>query len=160
MNQPSECVADCELAAAIEACSKLHRISNKRRLFWQGQPPDKLFLLQSGEVVLTSRLSSSSVIGFRATPGSLIGLPAIAGNQPYSMTATVRRNAELYSISLWTFREIVGTNPRLSFRVLEILAAEVRSTRLQISNALSMIPGRVVTPAAQAPSLLEGAGGQ
>lgn len=160
MNQPSECVADCELAAAIEACSKLHRISNKRQLFRQGQPADKLFLLQSGEVVLTSRLPDQSVVGFRATPGSLIGLPAIAGNQPYSMTATVRKYSELYFISLGTFREIVGKNPRLSFRVLEILAAEVRSARLQVATALSMIPGRVVNALSEAPGLLESAGGR
>src|SRR3569833_616700 len=114
----SECAADCELADAIEARSQLQRICNKRHLFRQGQLPDKVFLLHAGEVVVTSRRPDGSVLGFRALPGSLIGLPAIAGNQPYAMSATVRRYSGLYSISLWTFREIVGKNPRLSFRVL------------------------------------------
>lgn len=155
LNQPSECVADCELAAAIEACSKLHYICNKRHLFRQGQPADKLFLLHAGEVVLTSRLPDQSVVGFRAIPGSLIGLPAIAGNQPYSMSATVRKSSELYSISLWTFREIVGNNPRLSFRVLEILAAEVRSARLRISNALSTVRSGAFKTAEVPPVSLE-----
>lgn len=159
MNQPlSECVADCELAAAIEARSQLHRISNKRKLFRQGQPPDRLFLLHAGEVVLTSRLPDRSVLGFRATPGSLIGLQAIAGNQSYSMTATVRKYSELYSISLWTFREIVGKNPRLSFRVLEILAAEVKSARVQVANALTIVRRAAVTPEATQSAQLESAG--
>ena len=161
MNQPlSECVADCELAAAIEARSQLHCISNKRHLFRQGQSPDKLFLLHAGEVVLTSRQADGSVLGFRALAGSLIGLPAIAGNQPYAMTATVRRYSELYSIPVWTFREIVGKNPRLSFRVLEILAAEVRSARLQVSHALSTVRGRAVAAQATAAPQLEDAIGQ
>lgn len=72
-----------------------------------------------------SKLPDSSGLGFRAIPGSLIGLPAIAGNQPYTMTATVTKQATLRSISVTAFREITGSNPRLSFRVLEILASEV-----------------------------------
>lgn len=140
MNQLlSECVADCELAAAIEARSRLVRFDHKRVLFRQNHLPSQLYLLISGEVVLTSRLIDRRVLGFRAVPGSLIGLPAIAGNHPYSMTATVTKPSTLHSISLAIFREIVGRNPRLSFRVLEILAAEVRSARMQISNALSSV---------------------
>jgi CRP-like cAMP-binding protein len=140
----SECVADCELAAAIEARSRLVQISKKRQLFRQGQSPDRLFLLRAGEVVLTTRRTDGAVLGFRAVAGSLIGLPAIAGNQPYSMTATVTRYSQLHAISMQTFRELVGMNPRLSMRVSEILAAEVRSARLQLAAALSSVtPGTV-----------------
>lgn len=135
----SECVADCELAAAIEARSRLVQIDRRRILFRQGQSPDRLFLLQTGEVVLTSKLADSSVLGFRAVPGSLIGLPAIAGDQPYSMTATTTKDSSVHAISVAIFRELVGRNPRLSFRVLEILAAEVRSARLLASAALSSV---------------------
>lgn len=160
LTQPlSECVADCELAAAIEARSQLQRISNKRHLFRQGQTADKLFLLHSGEVVLTSRMPDNSVLGFRALPGSLLGLPAIAGTLPYTMSASVRRYSELYSISLTTFREIVGRNPRLSSRVLEILAAEVRSARLQVSRALSTVKAGAALSRVEEPSLLEGTSG-
>lgn len=135
----SECVADCELAAAIEARSTLLRIETRRILFRQGQEPNRLFLLSAGEIVLTTKQPNGSTLGFRAVPGSLIGLSAVAGNQPYSVTATVARNSELYAISISTFRELVGRNPRLSFRVLEILAAEVRSARLLIATALSSV---------------------
>jgi CRP-like cAMP-binding protein len=77
MNQLlSECVADCELAAAIEARSRVVQVSSKRVLFRQDHPPSQLYLLQTGEVILTSRLADKSVMGFRAVPGSLIGLPA------------------------------------------------------------------------------------
>jgi CRP-like cAMP-binding protein len=138
----SECIADCELEDAIEALSNLRQIPAKRLLFRQGQPPSRLFLLKAGEVVLTSRRADKSVLGFRAAPGSLIGLPAIAGNWPYSMTATVTKNSDLHAISIHTFREIVGSNPLLSFRVSEMLAAEVRSTRLLVSTALSSVTGR------------------
>ena len=141
----SECIADCELSDAIEALSNLHQIPAKRILFRQGQPPSRLFLLKAGEVVLTSKLADKSVLGFRAVSGSLIGLPAIAGSRPYSMTAMVVKNSDLHAISISTFREIVGNNPRLSFRVLEMLAAEVRSARLLVSTALSSVTGRGLT---------------
>jgi CRP-like cAMP-binding protein len=135
----SECNADCELADAIEALSNLRRVPAKHILFRQGQPPSRLFLLKAGGVVLTSKRADKSVMGFRAGPGSLIGLPAIAGSRPYSMTAVVTKNSDLHAISISMFREIVGSNPRLSFRVLEILAAEVRSARLLVSTALSSV---------------------
>lgn len=133
----SECVVDSELADAIEARSTLLRVAAKRVLFRQGQEPDRLFFLKRGEVVLTNRLANNSVLGFRAGPGSLIGLPAVAGNQPYSMTATVTKPSDLHAVSVGIFRDIVGSNARLSFRVLEILAAEVRSARLLVSTAMS-----------------------
>ena len=111
----TECVADCELSAAIEARSTVLHIGSKKVLFRQGQEASRLFLLSAGEVVLTMQLPDTSVLGFRAIAGSLIGLPAVAGGQPYSMTATVTRASELHVISTRTFREIVGMNPRLSF---------------------------------------------
>jgi CRP-like cAMP-binding protein len=104
-------------------------------------------------------MPDNSVLGFRALPGSLLGLPAIAGTLPYTMSASVRRYSELYSISLTTFREIVGKNPRLSSRVLEILAAEVRSARLQVSRALSTVKAGAALSRVEEPSLLEGTSG-
>jgi CRP-like cAMP-binding protein len=98
-----------------------------------------LFLLKAGEVVMTSRLADKSVLGFRAGHGTLIGLSAVVGNEPYSMTATVTKPSLLNAISVATFRKIVGSNPRLSFRVLEILAAEARSVRILASTALSSV---------------------
>lgn len=121
----SECAMSGELADAIEALSELRQITAKRILFRQGQPPDRLFLLKAGQVIMTRRLDDNSVIGFRAVPGSLIGLSAIAGSLPYSMTATVTKRSLLHTISLPTFREIVGSNPSVSFRVRKSLASSV-----------------------------------
>ena len=58
------------------------------------------------------------------------------------MTATVTKDSDLHAISVATFRRIVGGNPRLSFRVLEILASEVRSARLLLSTALSSVTSK------------------
>jgi CRP-like cAMP-binding protein len=133
----SECVTDCELVDAIEALSKSRQVRAKHILFRQGEPPSRLFLLRTGEVVLTSRRADKSVLGFRAAPGSLIGLSAIAGNQPCCMTATVTKNSDLHAISIETFRGIVENNPRLSSRVLQVLASELRSARfLYIDHAV------------------------
>jgi len=76
------------------------------------------------------------------------------------MTATVRKCAELYSISLGTFREIVGKNPRLAFRVLEILEAEVKSARVQVANALTTVRLASFAPEATKSTQLESAGCQ
>jgi hypothetical protein len=98
-------------------------------------PTDRRFFLKTGEVILTSRLANASVLGFRGAPGFVVGLPAVAGNQPYSITRTATKRSELHAISVGVFRDIVRSNPRLSFRVLGILAGEVRSARLLSARA-------------------------
>jgi len=135
----SECVTDRELADAVEALSRLRQVKTNCILFRQGEPPSRLFLLRAGEVVLTSRLADKSVLGLRAAPGSLIGLRAIAGGQPYSMTAKVTKNSDLHVISFETFREIVGCNPCLALRVIQVLASEGKSARVLASSTLSSV---------------------
>jgi len=125
----SERVDDCELAAAVEARSTLLKIGNRRKLFRQGQAAERIFLLRKGEVVLTLKLSDGSVLGFKVLPGTFVGLVAVAGNQPYSMTATVAAESELHAISKTAFQDVVGQNARLSSRVQQLLD-EAKSVRL------------------------------
>lgn len=120
--QPAtEYLDHCEFTAAIEARSALLRIAHRRKLFEQGQRPNRLFLLRTGEVTLTFRQADGSVSGFRAVPGAFIGLVALASDQPYSMTATASRDSELHAISKEVFREIMDRNPRLSSTVQRIV---------------------------------------
>jgi CRP-like cAMP-binding protein len=61
--------------------------------------------------------------------GSLLGLPGLIGDEPYSLTATARKGAELKFVSREDFLVVMSGDPLLSFKVLQVLAAEVRSAR-------------------------------
>jgi CRP-like cAMP-binding protein len=71
-------------------------------------------------------------MSIKATPGSLLGLPGLVGNEPYTLAAIARKDAELRFVSRDEFTNLMQTSPLLSLKVLQVLAAEVRSARQAI----------------------------
>jgi CRP-like cAMP-binding protein len=53
-------------------------------------------------------------------------------NEPYTLTATARSGAQLSFVSRDDFTALMQSDPLLSLKVLEVLAAEVRSARQAI----------------------------
>src|SRR4051794_10054007 len=83
----SEILADAELCAEIEKWSPPSFVKEGETLFQQGDVPGYAFFVKTGEIALTMHVSGDALWRVGATRGSLLGLPAIVGNEPYSMTA-------------------------------------------------------------------------
>ncbi len=118
----SEILADAELCAEIEQWSSPSFVKQGEILFQQGEDSGYAFFVKTGEIGLTMHVSGDAVWGVRARKGSLVGLPAIVGNEPYSMTARVLRDSEICKISRDDFHHLTQQNPRLCCNVLQILA--------------------------------------
>ena len=131
-NELSEHKATPELMAEFSQRATKHSYSSKEVLFQQGEPASKVYLVRHGEVFLTMSISSSHAMGFRATEGSLVGLPATFSNEPYSMTASAERGSQLEILDREQFLRMLVAKPSLSLDVLKILAAETRSARVAI----------------------------
>ena len=132
----SEIMADSELCAEIEKWSAPKFVKEGVILFQQGDVPGYAFFVKTGEIALTMHVSGDVLWRVRATKGSLVGLPAIVGNEPYSMTAEVMRDSEICKISRDDFHELTQKNPRLCCNVLQILAGEVHEARKALSRLL------------------------
>jgi CRP-like cAMP-binding protein len=130
----SEILADGELCAEIEKWSPPSFVNEGETLFRQGEAPCYAFFVKTGEIALTMHVSGDPLWRVRATRGSLVGLPAIVGNQPYSMTANVARDSQISKISRADFHQLVQQNPRLCCSVLQILAGEVHGARRALSR--------------------------
>lgn len=132
-NQPTsvstEFVADPDLALEIEKRSKPCAQIHDGVLFRQGQLPTALYLIKSGEVALAMESENRMVMCVRAGSGSLVGLPAVVGDKPYSMTAAPCDGADIREISSSDFKDLISGNPNLAMKVLQILAAEVHLAR-------------------------------
>ncbi|MFP5209459.1 MAG: cyclic nucleotide-binding domain-containing protein [Acidobacteriota bacterium] len=63
--------------------------------------------MKTGEVALTMRSAERIIISARVPAGSLLALPAIMGNKPYSLTATTVGQVEVYRISRNDFKEMI-----------------------------------------------------
>ena len=131
----SEVLANAGLCEEIEKLSAPILRKEGEILFRQGDAPGFAFLVKSGEVGLTMQMSGDALWTVRAKRGSLVGLPAIVANEPYSMTAEAIRSSQICQISRDHFHQLTQKNPALCCNVLQILAAEVHAAR----KALSML---------------------
>jgi len=130
-----ECILDRGLAELIIERS-VEIITQDGILFRQGESGDFLYFVKSGEVTLSMKAGDVEV-RMRACKGSLLGLPAMIGRQPYSMTAKACWDAEIFKLSTDAFNDLMKTEPRMQEAVLRILAGEVRAARQAYSDLAS-----------------------
>jgi CRP-like cAMP-binding protein len=74
------------------------------------------------------------LVSIQASAGSLLGLPGLIGNEPYSLTAVARNGARLSFIPREEVTSLMRSAPSLALKMLQVLAAEVRSARHAMSN--------------------------
>jgi CRP-like cAMP-binding protein len=127
---PAAFVADATVIQALEARATPVCCDAELVLFRQGDAPAGLYILKSGNATLTmSSDACTDVLSFVAGPGSLLGLPGLIGNEPYTLTATAQAGAEVGFVTRESFTAFMGSDPTLAFKILQILAAEVRTAR-------------------------------
>ena len=128
-------VADRELIETLETRSKPVPCNEDSVLFRQGETPKGLYILRNGEALLTMKSKAGKeVMCFHVAPGSLLGLPGIIGNAAYTLTATARKGSEVKFIARRDFENLMLAEPAMSFKVLQVLATEVRSARKALAE--------------------------
>jgi CRP-like cAMP-binding protein len=127
---PTAFLGDPELIQALEKQSTPILCDEDRVLFRQGDASTGLYILHNGEATLTMRTwAGESVFSLQTTAGSILGLPALIANEPYTLTAVARSGAQLSFISREIYASLMQSNPTLPLKVLRVLAAEVHSAR-------------------------------
>jgi CRP-like cAMP-binding protein len=127
---PSAFVAESELVEALEKRAIPFPCGKDHVLFRQGEPPTGLYILGAGKATLSMDGSGGdAVMRVETGAGSLLGLPGLLANQPYSMTAIAHEGAEVRYISRAEFTAFMQTSPQLALKILQVLAAEVRTAR-------------------------------
>ncbi len=127
---PSAFQADPELIRALEARATTVPCDADSILFKQDDPPVGVYIVHQGQASLSMKSQEGrSILSVQALPGSLIGLPGVIGNQPYTLTASVRAGAQVSFVSSADFFAVMQSNPQLSLKMLQVLAAEVRTAR-------------------------------
>jgi hypothetical protein len=127
-------VADPELIQELERIAKPISIGLDHVLFRQGDSPSGVYLLKKGTAILTSRSDGEEIFNIKVGAGSLLGLPAVVGMKPYSLTAAALEGAELSMVSCDDFVGLIQKEPSLPFRLLQVLASEVRFARESMAH--------------------------
>lgn len=79
------------------------------------------------------------VLHLKIGPGSILGVPAVVGRDFYTLSAFACPGAEVGNVAQKDFEDLIQSEPSLFPKVLEVLAAEVRSARLALSALLHKI---------------------
>jgi CRP-like cAMP-binding protein len=127
---PTAFLADPELIRALTEHATPVVCDTERILFQQDDPSVGLYILNEGKATLSmASQDGQKILSVEATSGSLLGLPGLASSQPYSLTAVARAGARVSFLARSEFIAIMESNPTLAFKILQVLAAEVRSAR-------------------------------
>lgn len=130
---PSAFVADADLLEALASRATPFSCAEERVLFRQGDHAVGLYILQTGKALLTmASPSGETILSFETGPGSLLGLPGVVSDQPFTLTAIAQTGAEVCFLSHDQFRTIMQTSPLIAFKILQVLAAEVSAARRAI----------------------------
>ena len=123
-----------DLRDALEELATTVAKKNGTVLFRQGQKAKGVYLLRTGSAVLTVQASGEGMAVPRTVgPGSVLGLPGVLSNKPYSLTARATQPCELGFVKAERLIELVRQNPNLGLQVLQLLSEEVRAARGAIS---------------------------
>ena len=127
---PNAFLADPELIRALSEHATPIVCDTDRILFQQDDPAVGLYILHEGEATLSmASQQGQAILSVQARSGSLLGLPGLISSQPYSLTAVARAGARVSFLGRAEFTAIMQSNPTLAFKILQVLAAEVRSAR-------------------------------
>jgi CRP-like cAMP-binding protein len=128
-------VADRELIDVLLALAKAVDCDHDRALFQQGDDAIGLYILLDGEVTVTMNSPrGDELVSFAAKPGSLLGLPGVIGGTTYSLSAFAKKGAQVSFVARDDFATLMLSQPRLSMMILRVLANEVRTARMAITN--------------------------
>jgi CRP-like cAMP-binding protein len=127
---PTAFVADPDLLRALESRSTLIVCKTERLLFNQDEPAVGVYIIRDGEATLAMQaFDGRPIFSIDAPAGSLLGLPAVFSDQPYSLTAIAHAGARVSFIGRSDFFAVIQADPQLSLKMLKLLAAEVRTAR-------------------------------
>ena len=130
----SSFIADPELIRALQEHSTPVPCETDRLLFHQDDPATGVFILHQGAATLTMYAQDQQTIfSIKALPGSLLGLPALVSDRPYSLEAIAQSGAQVSFVSRTDFFAIMQAQPALALKMLQVLAAEVRTARQALS---------------------------
>ncbi|MGD0482128.1 MAG: cyclic nucleotide-binding domain-containing protein [Terracidiphilus sp.] len=127
---PTAFLADPELIRTLSEHATPIVCDTDRVLFQQDDSAVGLYILHEGEATISmTSIQGQAILSVQARGGSLLGLPGLVSNQPYSLTAVAHAGARVSFLGRSEFTALMESNPTLAFKILQVLAAEVRSAR-------------------------------
>lgn len=114
-------------------------------LFEEGQMPDYLYCIKSGQVKLSKKAPNNRTFITRiAMGGDLVGYRAVLINNPYSATATAIEDTAVCKIPLDVVWQIFNNNPKFRDGAIRMLYKNLENTENKLKDvAYKPVLGRI-----------------
>ena len=127
-------IASDDVRGVLDTMATTVSHSKNATIFSQGDAPVGVFIVRKGSVRMSVRAGDAEVMMRTAQAGSVLGLPGVLSNKPYSLTARAVQPCELGFVKAEDLIKLVRENPALGLQVLQLLSEEVRAARGAIAN--------------------------
>lgn len=128
---------DEETINKIENFTTEHRVSKDNIVFYEGDEPKYLYLLVNGIIKLYKTSSSHKEVVLKYFhDNELIGEVANFEGMPYPATAKAYSDVEFLKIDFEKLKEIIFSNPNLSFNIQTSLVKKIKNLENIISTNL------------------------
>lgn len=113
--------------AELNALGTIRRFERGQALFHEGQLVDRVLVLRSGVVKVTSTTPAGRevVLAFRGA-GELVGDLAALDGEPRSATIRAVERVDALSLTVSAFRGFLGARPAVALVLLRVLARRLR----------------------------------
>jgi hypothetical protein len=126
---------DHQLAAQVACLGRSIVVAKGTPLFKQGGEPLAVYVLQSGAARLTlADKRGIPRLKLTAAAGTILGLPAVFANLPYSLSAELTDASDVVVISSGLLLDAARQDGKFCLRLLRLLGEEVHAVRRLIPS--------------------------
>lgn len=104
-------------------------------IFKEGAAPKGIYCVYKGKVSVCRECNAgeSQVLRF-AGPGDIMGYRAVLGNDVFSCSAVATTDTQVCVLPVETFFDLLETDTRLSFQVLDLMSRELKRIEAKFTN--------------------------
>jgi len=106
-------------------------------IYFQGDPADKAFLLQTGRVNLVYQdIETGQDVHDMVQPGEFFGVKSALGRYPREENAIALQDTTLMAFTVPEFEALAMANTRIIMKMLKVLSNQLRKIHKQVSSLM------------------------
>jgi CRP-like cAMP-binding protein len=106
-------------------------------IYFQGDPADKVFILQKGKVNLVYQdIETSQDVHDLVQPGEFFGVKSALGRYPREENAVALQDALIMAFSVSEFEALAMANTRIIMKMLKVFSNQLRRIHKQVSSLM------------------------
>ena len=107
-------------------------------IYFQGDPADKVFILQSGKVNLAYQdIETGQDVHDLVQPGEFFGVKSALGRYPREENAMAIQDATIMAFAVNEFEALAMANTRIIMKLLKVLSNQLRKLHKQVSSLMA-----------------------